>query len=159
MGHGHGGHRPGAGRKPKDRSASVVRISGERYAPTSTAPAPVPVTDSSLKEPPAELPESVQQVWRECAPHALAERTLTIATALGFKQFCQQWVYVRELDKTIQRLGAGTKEAEPYFRTYLKLVQRLDSSLARFKLTAFGKPAAPEKPKAAANPWAQVAAK
>lgn len=98
-------------------------------------------------------------MWKKYAGYALGERTLTDATAIGFREFCQQWVYVRELDKTIQRLGAGTKEAEPYFRTYLKLAQRLDSSLARFKLTAFGKPAAPEKPKAAANPWAQVATK
>lgn len=155
-----GGRRIGAGRKPgtKNESLGVPRI--HRF-PSRTPPPPpaAPVESGPLLEPPDELESAAQDVWRKYAGYALGERTLTEATATGFREFCQQWVYVRELDKTIQRLGAGTKEAEPYFRTYLKLVQRLDSSLARFKLTAFGKPAAPEKPKAAANPWAQVAAK
>lgn len=57
----------------------------------------------------------------------------------------------------INHLGADTKEAAPYLLSYLKLAQRVDASLARFKLTAFGKPAVSDKPQPAANPWAQVA--
>lgn len=155
---GRGGSRNGAGRKPGTKNAMPGLPKIHRF-PTPSIPAPKVESGSPLLEPPDDIETAAQEVWRKYAGHALGERTLTDATATGFREFCQQWVYVRELDKTIQRLGAGTKEAEPYFRTYLKLSQRLDSSLARFKLTAFGKPAAPEKPKAAVNPWAQVAAK
>jgi hypothetical protein len=127
------------------------------HRPKTPEPPAIKVETGPLLAPPTDLPASVQAVWRQYAGYAVGEGTLTEATAAGFREFCQQWVYLHELDTTIQRLGAGTKEAEPYFRTYLKLAQRLDSSLARFKLTAFGKPARSEKPKPAANPWAQVA--
>jgi hypothetical protein len=153
-----GGIRVGTGPKPKPR-AVVVGMDGQTLPDSSNGQVTVDTTDTAhpLLTPPTELPEVVKGVWQVYAPLALGECTLTEATAAGFREFCQQWVYLRELDVTLQRLGPGTKEAEPYFRTYLKLAQRLDSSLARFKLTAFGKPAVSEKPKPAANPWAQVA--
>ena len=153
-----GGQRVGAGR-PKGRTDENARILSIHRPRKPEPPAPPVVDGSPLLEPPVELPEDVKAVWRKYAGYAIGERTLTDSTATGFREFCQQWAYVRELDKTIQRFGAGTKEAEPYFRTYLKLAQRLDSSLARFKLTAFGKAVAAEKPKVATNPWAQVAGK
>lgn len=109
-----------------------------------------------LLEPPGDLCESAQGVWREYARFAIEQLTLTEATVAGFRQLCQQWAYLVDVEQAIQSAGAGTKEAEPFLRTYLKLAQRLDSSLARFRLTAFGKAAVTEKPKKAANPWAQV---
>ena len=61
-------------------------------------------------------------------------------------------------DGVIEKVGPTTKRAEGYLRTYVKLAQRLDNTLARFKLTSFGKPAdgaGVRKP--VANPWAAVA--
>lgn len=147
-----GGKRVGTGPKPK---AAVVGMDGRALPPSLPQVEP----DRLLLEPPADLEAKAQGVWLDLAGCALHERTLTEETVPGFRQLCQQWVYLRELDVTIQRLGAGTQEAESYFRTYLKLAQRLDGSLARFKLTAFGKPVTPDKPKVAENPWAKVASK
>jgi hypothetical protein len=61
------------------------------------------------------------------------------------------------LQATIARLGAGTREADGYLKQYGRLAQRLDASLARFKLTADGKPATPAPAAATVNPWARVA--
>ena len=141
---GRGGRRPGAGRKPRGRPAGLVlTLPGLRPAGLETAP--------------AELPAAVRVVWARLAPLALLERTLAPATAAGFGQLCQQWVYVAELAATIERLGAGTREAEGYLKQYGRLAGRLDSSLARFNLTANGKPAVAAAPAAVANPWALVA--
>lgn len=112
-----------------------------------------------LLEPPADLSESAQGVWRDYARFAIEQMTLTTATRAGFRQFCQQWAYLAELDTVIQGMGAGNKDAASHMRLYLNLAQRLDSSMARFKLTACGKPAVQPKPKAAVNPWAKVAGK
>jgi hypothetical protein len=89
----------------------------------------------------------------------VAERTLTPATAAGFGQMCERWAYVSVIAARIETLGAGTQEAVPYLSVYDRMAQKLEGSLARFKLTAFGKPATSDKPKPAANPWEQVAAK
>lgn len=112
-----------------------------------------------LLEPPEDISESAKGAWRVYARFAIEQVTLTDATVAGFRQFCQQWAYLAELDAEIQKMGAGTKEAAAHMRLYLNLAQRLDSSMARFKLTACGKPAVQPKPKAAANPWAKVAVK
>src|SRR5688572_18756748 len=132
-----GGARPGAGRKPNPPNEGSKVFSIYRQ-PKAAEPAPPVIAGSPLLEPPAELAADVQAVWRKLSRHALGERTLTESTAAGFVELCQQSVDLQSVHQTIQRLGAGTKEAEPYFRTYLKLAQRFDSSLARFKLTAFG---------------------
>jgi phage terminase small subunit len=159
---GSGGARPGAGRKPnpKDGDGRNVLAMPERRA---AVPPQIPVLDDAdkqaLLEAPAELPVDAQPVWKRWASHAIAERTLTPATAAGFRQFCEQWAYLEKLAAKINHLGADTKEAAGYLLNYLKLAQRVVSSMARFKLTAFGKPAVSDKPKAAANPWAQVVGK
>jgi len=157
---GRGGARPGSGRKPGPVSERKVLTLAVRAEPVVVAP---PTLDEGEKarllEPPEGLSVEAQPIWRRLAGHAITERTLTPSTAAGFGQLCQQWVYLVAMDKKIRHLGPDTKEASPYFLNYLKLAQRLDASLARFKLTAFGKPAVLEKPKAAANPWAQVGAK
>lgn len=107
----------------------------------------------ALLVPPADLLPPAQACWTAQASHAIAERTLTPATAAGFRQCCEQWALVADVLARIHVLGAATTEADPYLKTYVRLAQRLDASLARFKLTAFGKPATTDKPKAVANPW------
>lgn len=134
----------------------MLAISARPAAP------PVEISDgerAALCKPPKGLSGAEHAAWTRFAEQALAERTLTPTTVPGFVELCRQSAYVSEIDATIQRLGIGTKEAEPYLKQYVRLAQRYDASLARFKLTAFGKPVAAEKPKQAANPWAQVARK
>lgn len=156
-----GGERPGSGPKPKprDEKGNVLQMPGTQ----GKVPAPIPVLDpgeqAALRVPPAELSDAAKVVWTQWADQAMAERTLTPATAAGFQHLCQQWVYVAALVGKINHLGPDTKEAVGYLIGYQKLVQRLDASLARFKLTAFGKPAISDKPKPAANPWAAVGMK
>jgi len=154
-----GGFRPGSGRKPGPKKK--VTLAWRLRHPVVPPPLPALEGDEAqaLLAPPEGLPEGAAAFWRQWAVQAITERTLTPSTAAGFKQLCQQWAYLAELDERIRQLGTATKEASPYFLTYLKLAQRLDASLARFKLTAFGKPAVLEKPKAAANPWASVGSK
>ncbi len=155
-----GGRRVGAGRKPAlQPSGIVLGMNGQRrQASTPTAPAVSGDEREALLQAPDDLPELARHCWLTYAGHAVAERTLTPATAAGFRQCCQQWAYVAEIDARIQHLGAATQDAQPYLMQYIRLSQRLDASLARFKLTAFGKPVTTDKPKPAANPWAQVAA-
>jgi phage terminase small subunit len=156
---GRGGERPGAGRKPGAQDGVVLKMADRRTDVPAASPSLDEAERQGLLEPPDGLTDGAQAFWKLTAAQALAERTLTPATAAGFRQCCQQWAYLGELDKKIQHLGADTKEAGAYFVTYLKLAQRLDNSLARFKLTAFGKSAVRDKPKVAANPWASVVAK
>lgn len=113
----------------------------------------------ALREPPAELVGAGAEFWRLWAGHAITERTLSPATAAGFRELCEQAALTAAIHAKIQKLKPDNKKADPYLKTYIKLSQRLDASLARFKLTAFGKPAVSDKPKPAANPWAQVAGK
>ncbi len=150
-----GGARPGSGRKPGPRKAVVLGMNGGRRVRGAELPPSVSQDErTQLLTAPVGLSEAVRTCWAEHAPKALAERTLTISTAVGFRECCQQLVYIHELDARIQTLGAATKEAEPYLKAYVRLAQRLDASLKSFKLTAFGKPATSEKPKPAANPFA-----
>lgn len=152
-----GGQRVGAGRKPKGYRV-VVPMVGHR-APVRPELPPVDTGErAGLLKAPEDLPEDVRKVWHHWAEHAIAERTLTTSTAAGFRQFCQQWAYLDSVVAKIAHLGANTTEAAPYLRLFLNLSQRLDGSMARFKLTALGKPAVSDKPKAAANPWAALKA-
>jgi hypothetical protein len=148
---GKGGARPGSGRKPGSKNGIV--LAHVSRAAMALPPALSVEEASSLLVAPSDLPAGAQACWTAHAAHALAERTLTPATAGGFRQFCEQWAFLADLSSRIQVLGAATKEADPYLKMYVRLSQRVDASLARFKLTAFGKPAVSEKPKPAANPW------
>jgi len=129
-------------------------------APVRPELSPVdPVEREGLLRAPDDLTEDVQAVWHRWAEHAVAERTLTPATSAGFRQLCQQLAYLDQMVTRINHLRADTKEATSYLQTFLKLSQRLDGSLARFKLTALGKPAVSDKPKTAVNPWAALGGK
>lgn len=147
-----GGSRPGAGRKPKP--AKVVGMDGKPRAdvlPPSMqgAEAVAPPVVSDLLEPPADLSEPRKAFWRTWAPQAVAAGTLTGETVLGFRELSEQYVIKSELAQVIESKVAGWDDS---LKLWIKVTQRVDSSMARFKLTALGKSAAtPKKP--AASSW------
>jgi phage terminase small subunit len=124
----------------------------------SAAPAVVDDPDH-LAEPPDDLSRNQQEVWRRLACHAIAQRTLTPTTVPGFRELCEQFVVKQALFRRMERFGLASDKAEGARKRYEKMAQRVDSTLARFKLTAFGKPVdgASAAKKAGTNPWAQVA--
>jgi len=155
---GRGGRRVGAGRKPGPKPDNVLRMNGTRRATTPELPPAVPAeAQASLREPPADLNAPAQACWRAWADQALAERTLTLATRAGFRELCLRMAMVRAIDDRIAVLGIATQDALPYLKERRGQAGQLAVSLKDFKLTAFGKPATGEKPKAAVNPFAQVA--
>lgn len=161
-----GGARVGAGRKPtRRRPAVVLGMDGNRRdlfatasAPGEPSPAAVPQQESELLQPPSDLTPAQQDLWRRWAPLAVEQRTLVPATVPGFRELCEQLALKQTLARRIGHLGAGSERAAGRLGLYVKLAQRLDSSLARFKLTGFGKPDTTARARpSAANPWAQVA--
>ena len=166
-----GGRRVGAGRKPRARGV-LLAMDGTRRTdvlPPALQPAPSSSTRAprSLAKPPADLSAPRKAFWRTYAPHAIAEGTLTAATVVGFRELSEQWVLKEDLARVIEAAAAEPvagddlalviarkRDAADALKAYVKLAQRLDATLARFKLTASGKAAPAEKPKAAANPWA-----
>ncbi len=93
------------------------------------------------------------------APHALRERTLISSRVPGFAQLCRQWVYCQALDERIRVLGITSSDSDRLLRHFDKWEKALSASLGNFSIRSFGKPAAPEKPKAAANPWGAFGAR
>jgi phosphopantetheinyl transferase len=82
------------------------------------------------------------------------------ATLPGFRELCEQADLKRQVDKRLRKIGATTEAADGLLRHQVKLAQLLDARLARFKLTAFGKPADDRAGrKVSENPWAHVAGK
>lgn len=158
MADGHGGSRPGAGRKPwkKGESANVFGMDGKPH--DAGLPPPVSSVDNqALRKPPSDLSASAKTFWKRWAALALANRTLTAATAFGFRELCEKAATVAALRGRIALLGAATQDALPYLKECRGQAQALNVSLKEFKLTAFGRPETSEKPKPAANPWAAVA--
>lgn len=146
-----GGARTGAGRPRKD--SNVVGFPGGASIGGNAAP-PAPPSDETraLGEPPADLPELQQAHWRSLAPLAIEQRTLVPATVPGFRELCQLLAFKEELASRVAKFGS-----EAALKHYTKLSPRVDAALARFKLTAFGKPADGAKQgKPAQNPFAQL---
>lgn len=162
MGMGHGGARPGAGRKPKVRPPGVVLgMDGRRLEiePLRDQPPP-PAGNPQLEIPPSELTREQRAFWRAAAPLAIDQGTLVPTTVIGFRELCKEYGHLEVLDRKIEKLGAASRNGEALLKTRQKVAQRFDATLARFKLTAFGKPADPaasRRSAAAANPWAEVA--
>jgi len=165
-----GGPRVGAGRKPtKKRVLSLVttrRDPAPAPAPPAEASAAAAAADDDLALPPSDLTSAERDVWRTCAPLAIEAQTLTPATAIGFRELCTVAALTHAIADSID-LERNHKEPQRRviadgLKLYTKYAQRLDGLLARFKLTAFGKPvdgAARQAAAAAAaaNPWAAVA--
>lgn len=151
-----GGPRIGAGRKPKgwNEGRKVVGMDGRAFSP----PPPVPPDASGLAEPPEGMTEKQATLWRQLAPHAIAQLTLTPATRAGFRELVEQLAMKQALADEIDRIGAAHPASGDALRHYVKLAQRADGTLARFRLTGSGKPEAAAKPKSSANPFAAMAA-
>lgn len=160
-----GGARPGAGRKPtrKKKAGVVLSLSGERIDTSVPPRASSREHDevTNLVDPPKKLPKDQREFWKTYAAHAIEHGTLSPGTVAGFRELCEQFAFKEKLAASIRRKGAATLDAQTEMRAYIRLAQRVDASLARFKLTSFGKavesiPVPKQKP---ANPWAQVAKK
>jgi len=155
---GRGGARSGAGRKPKG-SGVVLEMSGGRrvHRAGELPPGLTEAEREAVQEPPAHLTESVKACWRELAGKAVTERTLVPGSMPGFEELCLRLARIRALDARIDQLGPASQEALPYLKERRGFAKDVNASLKDFKLTAFGKPMAGDKPKATApNPWAQV---
>src|SRR4051812_2733308 len=95
---GHGGARPGAGRKRRDPSASW--LTGTKTAATGRVTKPKAAAKSPADgdvAPPATLNKEGLAVWRELAPLAIAQRSLTPARAYAFGLLCDWIVLERKL--------------------------------------------------------------
>jgi hypothetical protein len=132
---GHGGRRPGAGRKPKFKA-----IDGGASAPVPEAGAPLPSTNSDAggAEPlpgewaaPDDLSPDERKVWLKLAPHAVARQTLTKATAFQFELLCRNVVLERDMATDQEQRGTANHRG---------LIQRIDAELLRFDLSPNGKP-------------------
>lgn len=154
-----GGFRVGAGRKPGSKSAVVIGMDGIRRGDGAVSPAPfLPVDENALVTPPKDLPRDQRKYWTRYAPLAIAQQTLIPAHVPGFRELCEQAAFKDALAKEIRKLKPESPNASDVLRHYEKLVQRLDATLARFRLTSFGKPAsaASAARKTAASPWAAL---
>jgi hypothetical protein len=135
----------------------------EFAGPGSAAPPTAALLEDpdGLAVPPADLSPAQREVWSRFAPHALAQRTLVPTSAPGFRELCEQFVVKQAIFRRMEKLGLASARAEGMRKRYEKMAQRVDATFARFKLTAFGKPAegnaAARKP--ATNPWSQVASR
>lgn len=152
MSNGHGGRRPGAGRKPKSaelraldgnaghrRPATVV---AHPSAPAEPPPPSLPKLDEA--DAPDELTFEERQVWLELAPHAMKNGTLTTATALGFRMLCRNVALEKQYARSVNDRGTANHRG---------LIQRIDAELLRFNLAPCGKPlASPEAAKPAVDP-------
>jgi hypothetical protein len=116
----------------------------------------VAVPGASLMEPAGGMTEPEQVFWRQWAGVALAERTLTETTSAGFRELCQHFALKEEVLVGMRAAGVTSPEADRLHKVWVKLAQRVDAGMARFRLTAFGKPMEPEKKPATANPWVSV---
>jgi hypothetical protein len=154
MGMGHGGARSGAGRKPMTKSAVVFDMDGTRRQDAAQSDRPA----LDLSAPPKDLRKAERAFWLVWAPRAIEQRTLVPSTVPGFRDLCVKWAMKETIAKEIAKNGAAQPYATDQVKVYLKLEQRVDASLARFKLTAFGKPADGQTSarKTAANPWAST---
>ena len=160
---GSGGGRTHAGRKPLDANLASVRGSRDRGTRPSTDVLAAAVADLPVVDAPADLTEAQAAVWAELAPHALRLLTLTPETAMAFRDLCEAVVERRGMAATIaadgrtyQKTtvdGAGQEHTElkahPLITHERGMRQRVEAGMARFRLTADGKPRLPgEAPKA-----------
>lgn len=167
-----GGARVGAGRKPHKRKGIVLQMDGARREPPAAAdpvepsPAVAALVDvDELAIAPEDLTPAEKAVWCSYAPLAIDQQTLTPATAVGFRELCTVAVLTHAIAESIELARTPGKDTEQRsaigdgLKLYTKYAQRLDGLLARFKLTAFGKPVdgAGKRQQPAANSWADVA--
>ncbi len=141
----------GGGRKPsyaKEKQPKLVRLRNPLRTMT-------PEAEKSLLSAPYWLSEAARGYWEKWAPEAVAERTLTPATAAGFEELCKRADLVAQVTLKMSR-AASDDDWLAYVNSFDRLQKGMESMLLKFRLTAFGKPMAAAEPKAAENPWAKV---
>jgi len=164
-GKGSGGVRLNAGRPRQAgsvRQQRHLRHTGKPAAPVVTVRRPPPVAVSKPKD----LPAGQSSVWKALAPHALAARTLTPATAWHFRELCEAIVLKRDMARILEadglmqnrlstkmdETGGGEQvfesKAHPLIARWTALLVRVEAGLTRFRLAPMGKELAPvEEPK------------
>ena len=106
---------------------------------------------------PNDLPAGQSAVWDMLAPHALAQRTLTPATAFAFRELCEAVVLKRDVLAVVEQDGLmqnrlSTKmdqdgggeqvfesKAHPLIAKWTALLVRVEAGLTRFRLAPMGK--------------------
>lgn len=168
-----GGPRANCGKARQPGSVRWQREQRRLRKPTASgitrprAPKPPPVAVAKPKG----LPEGQSQVWDALAPQAIAQRTLTPATAFAFVELCEAVVLKRDMARILEtdglmqnRLstkmdesGGGEQvfesKAHPLIARWTALLVRVEAGLTRFRLAPMGKELAPaEEP---ADEWAE----
>lgn len=144
-----GGRRPGAGRKPKSEAERALdgnanhkgRVLTHPAASTYVVPPALPALDES--DCPNDLSFDERKVWLELAPHAIANGTLTDATALSFRLLCRNVVLERAFANSVNDKGSANHRG---------ILQRVDAELLRFNLSPCGKPMVEPVSKPVADP-------
>jgi len=155
-GRGSGGARVNTGPKPMDEATLALRGSRPRRKPVLAVsrPANLPQQAPERVNCPEDLPIDQKAVWDALAPEAMAQRTLTSATASAFRDLCEAIVIKRLMLAQIQTDGmtlvdvsvdgAGVEHqslrAHPLLAKHQGMMVRVESGMARFLLTATGKP-------------------
>lgn len=119
-----GGRRPGSGRKPKPKTASVIPHPSSPIPTTNILP-PVEEFDA-----PNSLTMEERQVWMQQAPHAFSARTLTRATAMAFERYCRIVVMEKNEAKSSAAGGANHRG----------LLKQINAYELQFLLIPCGKP-------------------
>ncbi|HUU83299.1 MAG TPA: hypothetical protein VM243_07330 [Phycisphaerae bacterium] len=106
---------------------------------------------------PRDLPAGQAAVWDALAPHAIAARTLTPATAWDFRDLCESIVLKRDMLAVVEaegltstslktkmdESGGGEQvfepKAHPLLSRHAALAGRVAAGLARFRLAPMGK--------------------
>lgn len=136
---GSGGPRPGAGRKKKSDEARALdgnarqraRVLPHPSAGEAPAVTPTPLPVLTDADAPADFTPDERKAWLELAPFALQNRTLTPATALGFRMLCRNVALERMYSQSVTDRGGANHRG---------LIQRIDAELLRFNLAPCGKP-------------------
>ena len=125
---GHGGARPGAGRKPKPAHLRAID-GGAGHRPAVTPSVSAGVAPIEEFDPPDHLSPEVLAIWKRLAPHAYKAQTLTPRMAEQFEILCENLVTMRLLART--EAGGSNHRG---------MIQRVDAELLRFDLAPIGKP-------------------
>lgn len=156
-GRGSGGARVGAGRKRKDPALKVFHGTAtldERKRLAKGAGAADKALPVEHVHPPEGMPPDQLEVWKQLAPHALLNRTLTASTAVAFAYLCQSIAIERDLMKQIQLEGytfnktfldkdgnvlSEEPKIHPLVAQHRAWKQRVEVGMKDFMLAPFGK--------------------
>ena len=144
-----GGARVGSGPRPKTDAERWLTGNAGRRKPLVDVGGGKPVSFAPLPPvaPPDKLTAPERAVWELEAPHALAGRTLTTATAADFYMLCVLEVECADVLRE-RRAEGWTTRGMFLAKEFRGLAQRVEAKRRAFKLAPMGKDmVAPEAPK------------